>query len=219
MSTLSNSIPKLADISVTDPQKLQTAFQDYLTFALNAWLGPELGYTRYHQVMAYLECETDFFTAPASTRFHEVYEGGLCAHSLKVMNEALLLAQSERFSKIGVSVPAVIVCALLHDVCKVNKYEGYWRNVKDENTGRWEQVRSYRYKTDGPLPLGHGEKSAYLLTKLLPETTEEMVLAVRWHMGLWDCPESGKGDLSSACNRYPLVHLIQFADMLSITEY
>ena len=37
------------------------------------------------KLLAWMET-TDFFTAPASTRFHAAYEGGLLDHSLNVYN-------------------------------------------------------------------------------------------------------------------------------------
>lgn len=216
-------INRLANVGNRDIEALKLEFQTYLSDAINHMLGHDIGRTRFHNLSEYLTNDTDFFTAPASTQYHEAFEGGLCLHSLKVMNEALMLAKTPRFSdySTGSALARVAICALLHDLCKVNRYEAYQRNVKNDITGAWEKVDAYRYKGDTFLPLGHGEKSMYMVKEFLPEINDEMALAIRWHMGLWECGTSADahGNFSAACSRYPMVYIIQFADMLSVTEY
>lgn len=161
---------------------------------------------------------TDFYTAPASTKYHEAYEGGLCEHSLNVLAKAKELMALPTFQNVGLSMWEVILAALAHDWCKINLYESYMKNVKNE-FGAWTQVQSYRYSSEQITPLGHGESSAFLLLRAFPNVPTNVVLGVRWHMGAWDCSTKGLGDFSTACAKYPMVNLIQFADMLSVTGY
>lgn len=195
--------------------ELQEQYKNALSSALTSWLGFDLGSARYASVYTSLK-ETDFFLAPASTKYHEVFMGGLCAHSLKVAHIVKKLSACELYH--AVSLPQAIVCALLHDVCKINTYESYNRNIKNTQ-GVWEQVEAFRHKDDINPSFGHGEDSAFWVKEHLPETTEEMLLAIRWHMGAWDCTPSAHIALSKANVKYPLVHLLQFADQLSITDY
>lgn len=107
---------------------------------------------------------TDFFEAPASTRFHGTYPGGLVAHSLRVYDNLVINQDAMEYSG-----EAKAICALLHDLCKVNYYhrDGDGWTVRDA------------------LPMGHGEKSVYLIQKHMSLTDEE-ALAIRWHMGAYD---------------------------------
>lgn len=158
---------------------------------------------------------TDFFTAPASTRFHGSFEGGLCEHHIDVYNETVDLLTLDKFKDVN-PVSAYLV-ALVHDFCKIGVYESYMRNVKNEETGRWEQVQAFRY--DKPqYPFGHGVTSMYLISQFIRLTREE-ALAIRWHMGSWRCVRDEFSELQDANERYPLVLLLQFADQLSITGY
>ena len=75
----------------------------------------------------WLDHKTDFFTAPASTRFHGACEGGLCMHSLNVYH-----ALHDTFFAEGDSEESFAICALLHDLCKANYYKPGTRNVKNE---------------------------------------------------------------------------------------
>ena len=94
------------------------------------------------KLLDYLIGKSDFFTAPASSKFHCDYEGGLCAHSLNVYHRLLALLQAEYGDgwKDIYSPETVAVVGLLHDVCKINYYEVDYRNVKNKDTGAWEKV-------------------------------------------------------------------------------
>ena len=73
------------------------------------------------ELLDWLE-HSDFFTAPASTRFHGNHEGGLLEHSLNVYHSLVsLLAQANL--KDCYSDETVAIVSLLHDVCKVNYYK------------------------------------------------------------------------------------------------
>jgi hypothetical protein len=101
----------------------------------------------------------------------------------------------------------IALVALLHDVCKINCYHKYLRNVKNEE-GVWEQVAAYNFEV--PEPFGHGEKSVFLISKFLRLTNEE-AYAIRYHMGF---SEEGSGrNAGRAFEKYPLALALNVADM------
>ena len=112
------------------------------------------------KLLDWLDNKTDFFSAPASTRFHGACEGGLCMHSLNVYH-----ALHDTFFTEGDSEESYAVCALLHDVCKSQFYKTSTRNVKNEETGQWEKKPFYI--VDDAFPFGHGEKSVYLIERFM----------------------------------------------------
>ena len=157
-----------------------------------------------------LSKSSDFFTAPASARFHGSYPGGLVEHSLNVY-ECLVdyLSRprtSERY-RMEFSPETVAVVALLHDVCKINCYQPGIRNVKDEQ-GVWHSVPSYTY--DDKLPYGHGEKSVYIINGYMRLSREE-AFAVRYHMGFSGIED--KNSIGAAFEMYPLAFALSVADM------
>ena len=114
-------------------------------------------------LLNFLEHKSDFFTAPASARYHLSCEGGLCEHSLNVYHCLVDYLQRERVQELyglEYSEETVAVVALLHDLCKSGCYKKGFRNVKNDATGQWEKVPTYTF--DDPLPYGHGEKSVYI---------------------------------------------------------
>ena len=110
------------------------------------------------KLLDWLDKKTDFFTAPASTRFHGACEGGLCMHSLNVYH-----ALHDSFFTEGENEESYAICALLHDLCKANYYKLGTRNVKNEATGQWEKAPFY--SVDDLFPYGHGEKSVFLIER------------------------------------------------------
>ena len=159
-------------------------------------------------LMAWLE-RSDFYTAPASTRFHGNYTGGLLEHSLNVYDK--LSGFVARYPELEISPETVAVTALFHDLTKVNYYTVSSRNVKDDVTGAWHKEPFY--KTEDRLPLGHGEKSVIILQSFIKLTRDEIV-AIRWHMGSFDCAVKG-GDygMGNAFETYPLAVMTHLADM------
>ena len=157
-----------------------------------------------------LSPSSDFFTAPASTRFHSSYEGGLAEHSLNVYHCLSDYAERERVRELyglEFSEESIAIVALLHDLCKINCYKKSMRNVKDAN-GVWQQVPYYEFSDD--LPYGHGEKSVYIITGFMRLTREE-AFAIRYHMGF-----SGTEDarnVGAAFEKYPLAAMMHIADM------
>ena len=134
------------------------------------------------KLLDYLE-RTDFFDAPASTKFHSVYEGGLCDHSLNVYNRFIKNLEKEYGSgwEDVISLESATIIALFHDICKVDYYTQEMRNVKENGT--W--VQKPFYKVEDNLPYGHGEKSVYIINGFLRLTREE-AMAINWHMGGFD---------------------------------
>ena len=164
--------------------------------------------TRASEFLNMLNSETDFFNAPASTRFHGAYPGGLCQHSLNVHNELRRLASLYGTQS---SDESIAICALYHDVCKANYYELSSRNVKVN--GVWTS-QPY-YTINDQFPMGHGEKSVYMLQKYISLTDEEAI-AIRWHMGGFDeTVRVGNYSVSAAYGKYPLALLLHMADMVA----
>lgn len=158
---------------------------------------------------------TDFYIAPASTVYHDAEPCGLLKHSLRVIDKMVELLHIPSFS--NVNIAEAILTALAHDWCKIDFYEQYMKNVKDDVTGVWTKVPSYKCKGSN-LPFGHGVTSLFIVQKFFKLTTEQ-ALAIRWHMGRWNACDKELVDLCDANERYPLVHLLQFADQLSMTAY
>ena len=162
------------------------------------------------RLLDYLENKGDFFTAPASTRLHCAYEGGLCEHSLNVYDCLKSYLETDRAKTtfgLEFSEESVAIVSLLHDVCKTNTYRVSQRNVKNDETGKWEKVPYYDY--NDTLPYGHGEKSVYIVSGFMRLTRDE-AMAIRWHMGF-----SGTEDqklVGNALRMYPLAMALMIAD-------
>ncbi len=153
--------------------------------------------------------KTDFFTAPASTKFHCACESGLVQHSVSVY-EVLM---EKHFNPETDNEESFAICALLHDICKAQFYKASTRNVKNEETGAWEKQPFYM--VEDSFPYGHGEKSVFLIERFLRLKTSE-AMAIRWHMGGFD--ESAKGGsfaISQAYERYPIAVKLHLADLES----
>ena len=151
---------------------------------------------------------SDFFTAPASTRYHGAYEGGLVEHSLNVYDclADMVDRLHERYG-IEYSDESIAIAGLLHDICKVNFYKTSYRNVKDE-TGRWQSVPYYTI--EDTLPYGHGEKSAYIVSAYMRLTRDE-AFAIRYHMGFSGTEDPG--NVGRALEMFPLAYATCCADM------
>lgn len=156
------------------------------------------------KLLAWLQSQ-DFFTAPASTRYHAAYEGGLLEHSLNVYHVLM-----ERFDPERDSAESFALVSLLHDVCKTGFYTVEMRNRKNAR-GEWERVPYYAI--DDQFPYGHGEKSVYLIERFMRLNTEEAV-AIRWHMGGFDdSVRGGSFALAHAFEKYPLAVKLHLADL------
>lgn len=153
---------------------------------------------------------TDFYKAPASTRFHGNYEGGLLEHSLNAY-DMLNMEVTNIMSKtedIRISQDSVIIVALLHDLCKTNLYKVDYRNTKDDR-GQWIKVPYYTVEDNEPY--GHGEKSVMLASQFIKMSLEEMY-SIRWHMGFTEAKEQ-YNYISATYNKYELAVLAHVADL------
>ncbi len=157
-----------------------------------------------------MSTQSDFFIAPASTRFHGSYEGGLLEHSINVyycLKDYLERQRVKEIYNLNYTDESIAIVSLLHDLCKVNCYVKGTRNVKDKS-GVWQQVPTFEYSDD--MPYGHGEKSVYIISGFMKLTREE-AFAIRYHMGFSGTePQSNVG---SAFEKYPLAFALSTADM------
>jgi len=150
---------------------------------------------------------TDFYKAPASTRFHGDYKGGLVEHSIKVYE---IFKEKVKNASIEINIPedTIIITALLHDICKANFYKVDYRNTKNEY-GQWIKVPYYAIEDNEPY--GHGEKSVMLANQFIKMTLEEMY-SIRWHMWFTEGKEQ-YNYISTAYNKYDLAVLTHVADL------
>ncbi len=152
---------------------------------------------------------TDFFTAPASTKFHCACEGGLVQHSVNVYK----VMMEKHFDSETDSEESFAICGLLHDVCKAQFYKVSSRNVKNEETGAWEK-QPY-FSVEDSFPYGHGEKSVFLIERFLRLKTSE-AMAIRWHMGGFDdAAKAGNFAVGLAFERYPIAVKLHLSDLES----
>ena len=163
------------------------------------------------KLLKYVEKDTDFYTAPASTKFHGNVECGLVRHSLLVLAYGIELAPIMLLG--DYSIYYLFISCIFHDLCKVNMYETRERNVKNEENGKWEKIPFYRVKEDY-LSYGHGIESMLRLNKYvaLPESWNH---AIRWHMGAYDITQMDKLSLEKSFSAFREVLFLQTADMLA----
>lgn len=182
--------------------------------------------------------KSDFYTAPASTKYHSHFEGGLLYHSLEVFrclekktrgseyNVFRGILEPEDGNQNGVTYDSIIIAGLLHDLCKTYYYgkelknqktydpekvaAAYRGQVKHDSNGDfiWETVPVYT--VDNKIPYGHGEKSVMMIEEFIRLKPAERY-AIRWHMGFTE-PKEAWGDLGEAIKRYPLVLALMEAD-------
>ena len=179
----------------------------------------ETGRRGIENVLAELE-RLGFYEAPASTRFHGNYPGGLLEHSLCVYDEAVVIREAQLKLKPevadGLPPDSIAIAALLHDVCKA---EGYRQEEKRRKNaaGMWESYNVYGVDY-AAFPLGHGEKSVIQLLRWGLEMTDDEIVAIRWHMSGFDLafqsPES-RANYGAATDKCPLLAVLRAADGLA----
>lgn len=165
---------------------------------------------------------SDFFRAPASTKYHLNCDGGLCQHSLNVYyslealcNTFATIPDKDNNYVCRYSKDSILICGLLHDISKANFYEKYNKNVKNETTGQWEKVASYKIRENENRFLygNHEENSEFMVRSFIPLEVEESV-AILHHMGE-TTRDSSQPDLSAIYTTYNLAALLHAADYLS----
>ena len=191
---------------------------------------PQVTYTDHAKVFPYIKRAiewlrtTDFYTSPASTKYHDARTSGLLDHTLSAYIQLEGLKSVPKFkSVVDTQWWSAVFAILVHDWCKIGRYESYYRNVKNSDTGEWEQVSAFKIKEDDVTRFGHGTQSLIMAmqmfnSKLTSPTFEEMA-AIRWHMDGWDIGHYDEGDLAKCNEKIPMVRMIQFADQLAITTY
>ncbi len=150
---------------------------------------------------------TDFYTAPASTKYHGAFEGGLVTHSLNVCCQ---LKKSCTAYELDVSDESMAIVALFHDLCKIGFYKTEMRWRKDANN-KWEQYATYRREEDFAYG-GHGSKSVYLVMTFMKLTPDE-ASAIQCHMGQFDA--TSYSNPSEVYSRNHLAWLLHVADEAS----
>lgn len=148
---------------------------------------------------------TDFETAPASTMYHNAFEGGLITHSVNVWKELVRLLKA--YPEVKVSAETAAIVSLLHDLCKIGCYKTELRNTKVN--GVWVQKPTYVFNEDFCFG-GHGSKSVYLAQRHINLTPEEAT-AINCHMASWD---RGVNDynVGRVYEHSPLAWLLHVAD-------
>lgn len=153
--------------------------------------------------------KSDWFTAPASSRFHGSYPGGLVDHSLAVYDELVRIKASYADVQVIKDIPeaSCTLVALLHDLCKINTYHPVVKKRKNED-GNWEEYQSYDRNEEFKFG-GHGSKSVFLATRHI-DLTDTEAAAINCHMSTW---EMGKTqEISEVFNDNPLAWLLHVAD-------
>lgn len=181
------------------------------------------------KLLDYLE-QTDFYKAPASTKYHQNYEGGLVEHSLNVLEHLELLCKAYNVSEEKVSRYSMIITALLHDLCKINLYEkayqGHYLKDKDgkdiiiDGRKKWVEDEVFRYRNDF-LPMGHAMKSLFVISHFII-LTEQEASAIAGHMGEFDKSDYFTSqNLSDLYIKNTLAYLLHEADVndLYMSEY
>ena len=167
---------------------------------------------------------TDFYTSPASTKYHDARYGGLLYHTLQAYYQLLGLRSVPKFkSVVDGHWWSAVFAILVHDWCKIGRYTSYLKNEMDDETGEWRKVPAFKYVEDAVTRFGHGTQSLIMAMQIcnapLVSLTFEEMAAIRWHMDAWDIGHYDESDLAKCNERIPMVRMVQFADQLAITIY
>lgn len=180
---------------------------------------------------------SDFFTAPATTRYHGSYDGGLCAHSLCVYDNlvklsnmfALIPEKKWEVDEEGKYIPesahvvmqsiysedTLKIVALMHDIGKANHFTTFMRNVKNEDTGKWEQRKEFKIREAGERFIygNHEQNSEFITHSFFPLSVEESS-AILNHLGGMG-PDSSQNIIPTIYTKYSLALLLHMADLVA----
>lgn len=180
---------------------------------------------------------SDFFTAPATTRYHGSYDGGLCAHSLCVYDNlvklsnmfALIPEKKWEVDEEGKYIPesahvvmqsiysedTLKIVALMHDIGKANHFTTFMRNVKNEDTGKWEQRKEFKIREAGERFIygNHEQNSEFIAHSFFPLSVEESS-AILNHLGGMG-PDSSQNIIPTIYTKYSLALLLHMADLVA----
>ena len=223
----------IADLENMDGEAKVNCYEELMYSALihrASKRDPNINFTNQDKVFPYIKHllewlrSTDFYSAPASTKYHDSYYAGLLTHTLLAYNQLVELRTVSKFKIVAKEQWwSAVFAILVHDWCKIGRYESYTKNVKNNETGEWEQVSAYKYKEDGVGRLGHATQSLVIAMQICnskyTSLTFEEIAAIRWHMDNWDMTSYDAEDLARCNNKIPMVRMVQFADQLAVTEY
>ena len=167
---------------------------------------------------------SDFFSAPASTKYHAAYEGGLCQHSLNVYHNLVQLCESKQnLDEQCYDENSLKIVGLLHDISKMNIYTFTPRNKKvycedgdkkdSLGTFKWVTELEYALKENRFLYGSHEMNSEFIITNFIPLNIDESV-AVLHHMGGMHY-DSAKDNIGAVYTQYSLSLMLHLADMIS----
>lgn len=151
-----------------------------------------------------------FFVAPASTKYHGNYEGGLFDHSLSVAKHLVGLTESLQLKWANCRSPYLV--GIFHDLCKIDQYRHPKLDLHPLDGTELYSENEWEYNPNTLLK-GHGDKSVMLLSQFYT-LTEEEVLCIRYHMGAFT-EKSEWNDYIRAVRAYPNVLWTHQADMLA----
>lgn len=151
-----------------------------------------------------------FFEAPASTKWHGAYEGGLFDHSYLVGQELQNLTDKLGLEWQREASPWIV--GIFHDLCKVDTYK--FVPNKDElfEEGDTENG-SWIWDDNDVIIKGHGIKSVIYANRILELTPEEEA-CILYHMGAFT-EEKEWRNYTAAIHKYPNVLYTHTADMIA----
>ena len=199
-------------ISDTEIQKNKERFISlFRQFVVPAYAGAD-------SLLEWIE-GSDFFESPSSTRYHLACKGGLCKHSLNVLDRLLRLVEFEYGDKfedaLGLEKADLYLIALCHDLCKANTYKVEMRNTKNDS-GEWVKEPYYKYSANFEMG-GHGQKSLFIIQNFINGLSLNVASAIVYHMGASGSPNSPlKDDTAMSCmEEFPIVLLTNMADTMA----
>lgn len=155
----------------------------------------------------------NFFTAPASTKHHGAFEGGLFEHSRNVTQVLITLTEDNGLAWQRPESPYIV--GMFHDLCKADLYrhpEVTPPMMADGHELHAVEVTKWEYNPDILLK-GHGDKSVMLLSQYFQLTLEE-ILCIRYHMGAF-VDQKEWGDYTRAIHQFDTVLWTHHADMIA----
>lgn len=154
-----------------------------------------------------------FFDAPASTRHHGNYEGGLFDHSLEVAKQLVMLTDKLGLKWKTFNSPKVV--GMYHDLCKCDLYVPLVDNYIVFHEDKTVDVEAVKYMYSPATTInGHGDKSLIFAMPHIKLTDEE-IHCIRWHMGAYETDTKKWGFYGRAIAKYPNVLYTHVADMIA----
>ena len=174
------------------------------------------------KLISYLS-KHDYFTAPASTKYHLSCAGGLAQHSLNVYYNMMQLYYGDAWKDKTTPYPTrdqevehdnIVIVALLHDLCKVDFYRATSRNVKEN--GAWKEVQVFEVNEQMPI-MGHGSKSVIVAQQFIRLYFPE-IQAISFHMGMQDGDSPFSRTVSDVFGTVQLALYVHLADIKATFE-